>query len=82
MKVVSVINYKGGVGKTTLTANLGAYAASQGKRVLMIDFDPQTQLHWKDKYAEIRTLRNYFDAVIKNDFLLPALKNFLIPLNN
>lgn len=35
MKIVSVINIKGGVGKTTLTSNLGAYAASQGKRVLM-----------------------------------------------
>ncbi len=44
MQIVSVINYKGGVGKTTLTANLGAYAASKGKRVLLIDADPQTQL--------------------------------------
>nr|MBQ6740177.1 ParA family protein [Synergistaceae bacterium] len=44
MKVVSVINYKGGVGKTTLVSNLAAYAASQGKRVLMIDLDPQMSL--------------------------------------
>jgi Flp pilus assembly CpaE family ATPase len=44
MKIVSVINYKGGVGKTTVTANIATYIASKGKRVLMIDLDPQTNL--------------------------------------
>lgn len=44
MRVVAVMNYKGGVGKTTLTANLGAVAASRGSRVLLIDLDPQTNL--------------------------------------
>jgi chromosome partitioning protein len=44
MRVVAVMNYKGGVGKTTLTANLGAVAASRGLRVLLIDLDPQTNL--------------------------------------
>src|SRR6266542_2348254 len=42
--VVSVINYKGGVGKTTLTANLGADLAARGRRVLLIDLDPQASL--------------------------------------
>jgi chromosome partitioning protein len=44
VKVVAVVNNKGGVGKTTLTANLGAGLADQGKRVLMIDLDPQASL--------------------------------------
>ncbi|WP_370968773.1 ParA family protein [Amycolatopsis sp. cg9] len=44
MRVVAVMNYKGGVGKTTLTANLGAVAASRGLRVLLLDLDPQTNL--------------------------------------
>ncbi|MEV4144580.1 ParA family protein [Amycolatopsis sp. NPDC049691] len=44
MQVVAVMNYKGGVGKTTLTANLGAVAARRGLRVLLIDLDPQTNL--------------------------------------
>ena len=39
MKVVSVINYKGGVGKTTLTANLAAHLAWHGRRVLLVDLD-------------------------------------------
>jgi chromosome partitioning protein len=37
MKVVSIINYKGGVGKTTITANLGTELACRGYRVLLID---------------------------------------------
>lgn len=44
MKIVAVVNNKGGVGKTTITANLGAGLASLGKNVLMIDLDPQASL--------------------------------------
>ncbi len=71
MKIVSVINYKGGVGKTTLTANLGAELAFRGRKVLLIDLDPQSSLTfsfippdlWQKEYSESKTIKNWFDSL-------------------
>lgn len=88
LKVVSVINYKGGVGKTTITSNIAAYAASEGKRVLMIDLDPQTNLtfsfmsskEWEDKYAQAKTLKNFFRPIINGSSKRISLGSLVIPL--
>ncbi len=40
-RVIAMVNQKGGVGKTTSTVSLGAALASYGRRVLLVDFDPQ-----------------------------------------
>ncbi|WP_026360768.1 AAA family ATPase [Amycolatopsis nigrescens] len=70
MRVVTVMNYKGGVGKTTLTANLGAVAANRGFRVLLLDLDPQTNLtfsffsvdNWHDQLKDNRTIKQWYGA--------------------
>jgi len=73
MKVVSVINYKGGVGKTTVTANIAAQLAWTGKRVLLIDLDPQTNLtfsfirpaDWEKNFAQSTTIKALFDGLLE-----------------
>lgn len=70
MKVVSIINYKGGVGKTSLTANLGAELAYRGKKVLLIDLDAQASLtfsfikpdEWSSRFEADKTIKAWFDA--------------------
>jgi chromosome partitioning protein len=44
MRIIALMNQKGGVGKTTTTVNLGAALAERGRRVCMVDLDPQAHL--------------------------------------
>ncbi|CAO3426266.1 ParA family protein [Azospirillum argentinense] len=74
MKKIAIMNYKGGVGKTTLTANIGAELAWRGYNVLLVDLDPQASLtfsfitpdDWREKYAASHTIKEFFDAFDDN----------------
>ena len=72
MPVVAVINYKGGVGKTTTTANLAAELAWRGRRVLLLDLDAQASLtfsfvkpdEWEQNLAQAKTIKSWFDSFV------------------
>jgi chromosome partitioning protein len=85
MRIVSMMNSKGGVGKTTLTANLGVGLALRGYRVLLIDFDPQTSLTlsfypedvWNVELSQNRTIKTWFDAHLTNRRAVPPLHDLV-----
>ena len=67
--VVSVVNLKGGVGKTTVTANLGATLASLGQQVLLVDLDHQASLtelcFAEQKQRDLRTAGRVIDNLFQ-----------------
>ena len=68
-KIISFINQKGGVGKTTTCVNMASYLAVMGKKVLLLDLDPQgnaTSSLGIDKESGLKTIYN----VIVDDNLL------------
>lgn len=72
-KVLSFFNHKGGVGKTTTTLNLGRALQKAGKRVLMIDMDPQANLTQSLGYEEIeRSILKFLETEDVND--LPLIR--------
>lgn len=68
--VVSFINLKGGVGKTTLAVNFAAYCGLLGRKVLLIDLDPQTNAtiatigidRWEEHSKKYGTVANLLEA--------------------
>ncbi|KQY85972.1 ParA family protein [Pelomonas sp. Root1444] len=85
MHIVSVINYKGGVGKTTVTANIASELAYRGKKVLLIDTDAQASLtfsfltpdDWDTNYKATKTIKSWFDAISQSKEP-PSLTDFVI----
>lgn len=63
MKIIALTNQKGGVGKTTSTINLGAGLAKLGKKVLLVDLDPQANLTYSLKMHSNRMEKNIYHGL-------------------
>lgn len=66
-KIISFLNHKGGVGKTTSAINMGAVLAEMGKRVLLIDLDPQASLTLSLGVDNTRSIYSALKDAVKSD---------------
>jgi chromosome partitioning protein len=85
MNIISIINNKGGVGKTTITQNLGVCLAKNGYKTALIDFDAQANLSYAIKHTLNKDLGSLLMAknpISIEDFSSTAYKNLYILPNN
>lgn len=86
-RVISIINEKGGSGKTTTSVNLGAFLAKLGKKVLLLDLDPQANatifLGFSPKKLDLHIYHGLSEEIALKDIVKhTSLFNFdIIPAN-
>lgn len=78
MKKLAVANQKGGVGKTTLSLHIAQYAAERGKRVLIVDLDPQGSLSLFFRATSGLTASSLFGATTSTELPFRVGENLSI----
>ena len=73
MRIIALMNQKGGVGKTTTTVNLGAALAEAGRRVCLIDLDPQAHLTINYGVEPTAEHVSLYDVLVDHKSLLEAV---------
>jgi chromosome partitioning protein len=74
MRIIALMNQKGGVGKTTTTVNLGAALAEAGKRVCLIDLDPQAHLTINYGVDPTPDIVSLYDVMVDGRGFLEAVR--------
>ncbi len=71
MKIITLLNEKGGVGKTTLSTHLASYLALQGKKVILVDADPQAHA---TVTLGITKSAGFYDLMVRDDSFQSVLR--------
>ena len=78
-KVISFINQKGGVGKTTTCVNMASYLAVFGKKVLLLDMDPQGNASSSVGVSKEEKQKTIYDVIIDDCEVEDVIQHTMIP---